>query len=97
MNAIIYPLHFHQKVERRWTCQMVDAVAALTRGSSTHGTDTCRCGHVVTAPFASTWSPPNVVNAWRCGACDARWKTMAVSAAMDERTGHLPELTCPAL
>lgn len=78
MNAIIYPLQFHQKVERRWASQAAAAASVdEMHRSCTRGTDTCQCGNVVTAPYTSAWSPPNVINTWRCSKCGARWKTVA--------------------
>lgn len=103
MNAIIYPLRFHLKSERRWaqclskaiTSKAVAAKPVISqatvptdpRHSPSHGTDTCMCGYVVTAPYASIYSPPNVVNKWHCIRCGSRWDTVDVLAGPD--TGGL--------
>lgn len=87
MNAIIYPLRFHLKSEGRWarclskaiTPKAVTSKAAMPPGprrSPSHGTDTCVCGCVVIAPYASIYSPPNVINKWHCIKCGSRWDTV---------------------
>ncbi|MCA6110518.1 hypothetical protein [Bradyrhizobium cenepequi] len=74
MSSTIYPLHFEQKFERRWASRMV---RDEPRRSPSHGTNTCICGHLITAPIRSTYSPTGVVNKWRCSACGNHWETIA--------------------
>jgi hypothetical protein len=74
MNAIIYPLHFHQRVEQRWAAKMTRDESSR---SPSRGTNTCTCGHVVTAPSRSTYAPTGVINEWQCSACGNHWETTA--------------------
>ena len=74
MSFIIYPLHFQRRFERRWASRMV---SDEPRRSASRGTNTCTCGHLVTAPVSSTYLPTGVVNEWRCSACGNDWETIA--------------------
>ena len=74
MSSIIYPLHFQRRFERRWASRMV---SDEPRRSPSRGTNTCTCGHVVTAPVRSTCLSTGAVNEWRCSACGNNWETIA--------------------
>jgi len=80
MNVLIYPLHFHRQFERRWAARVADD---WNRRSPVQGTDTCTtCGHVVTAPSASTRLPTGkVVNRWHCSVCGSAWDTFVDAPA----------------
>jgi len=78
MNAIIYPLHFQRSLESRWAARMV---RDEPRRSPSQGTDTCACGHVITAPNSSAYLPTGIVNEWGCSACGRRWDTIADTGA----------------
>lgn len=80
MPPIIYPMHISRSFEHRWSA--LCAQRALRR-SPPEGTDTCRCGYVVTAPSASFHTTMLVVNEWRCPRCVERWQTMARCAGND--------------
>jgi len=75
MDAIVYPLHVQRRFEQRWAARRV--VDDEFRRSPPQGTDTCRCGDVVTAPSHSTYTPTGVVNEWQCSACGGHWQTIA--------------------
>lgn len=78
MTAVIYPLHFQRRFERNWANRVArDAARAPARRSRPEGTDTCACGHKVTAPYSASYSAKAVVNKWHCSVCGARWKTTA--------------------
>jgi hypothetical protein len=78
MTAVIYPISFQRRFERDGAKGVAqDAGPAPARTSSPEGTDTCTCGHTVTAPYSSNYSAKTVVNKWHCSACGARWKTTA--------------------
>jgi hypothetical protein len=74
MNSIIYPLHFHRRLERRWASKMS---SEQPHRSPSRGTNSCSCGHLVTAPVSSTYLQERVVNQWQCSACGNRWETSA--------------------
>ena len=74
MSFIIYPSEFQRRSERRWASRMV---REEPRRSPSRGTNTCTCGHLVTAPVSSTYLPTGVVNEWRCSACGNAWTTIA--------------------
>ena len=79
MNAIIYPLHFQRSLESRWAARMV---RDEPRRSPSEGTDTCACGHVITAPISSTYLPTGIVNEWRghhCGYRRSFYETRSIS------------------
>ena len=78
MNAIIYPLHFQRSFESRGVARMVRDEA---HRSPSKGTNTCACGHVITAPISSTYLPTGVVNEWRCSACGRNCQTIADTGA----------------
>jgi hypothetical protein len=74
MDVIFYPLHVQRRFEQRWAARMV---RDEPRRSPPQGTHICLCGHVVTAPNSSTYTPIGVVNEWQCSACDKHWRTTA--------------------
>jgi hypothetical protein len=86
MTAIVYPIHFQRKFERRWANRV--ARYAVVRKSRPEGTDTCACGHDVTAPYSSNYTPKAVINRWHCSACGADWRT---SANVRRRVSDLSE------
>jgi len=73
MNTI-YPLHLQRNFERRWASRIV---RDEPRRSPSRGTNTCTCGHLITAPVSSTCLPLGVVNEWHCSACGKNWETIA--------------------
>ena len=75
MSAIIYPLDFHRKFERRWAA----GAQSQQRRSPPEGTDICICGHTVIAPSRATYTPGVVINHWQCARCGREWTTSAVS------------------
>ena len=77
MNSI-YPLHFQRRFERLWASRMV---RDEPRRSPSRGTNTCSCGHTITAPVSSTYSSTGIVNQWQCSACGSEWETIADGAA----------------
>lgn len=72
--GIVYPLDFERRFERRWGSRMV---RDEPRQSPSQGTNTCTCGHLITAPVSSTCSPAGVVNEWQCSDCGTNWETIA--------------------
>jgi hypothetical protein len=74
MSPIIYPLHFQRRLERSWASRMIRQEPSRL---PSRGTNTCTCGHVVTAPIRSTYLPTGVVNEWRCSACGNDWETIS--------------------
>jgi len=73
MKSITYPSHFRQQFQRT----TVAATMVEPRHSPVVGTDTCKCGYVLTAPDASTCWPLFVINEWCCSKCGERWETAA--------------------
>jgi hypothetical protein len=80
MAPINYPIHIRRNFNRRWNALFAQKAP---RNSPPEGTDTCRCGDVVTAPSASFHTTLLVVNEWRCSRCGERWQTMARCAGND--------------
>jgi len=78
MAAAIHPIYLQRKSERNSANRAVrNAGPTPRRKSRPEGTDTCTCGHVVTAPYSSNYSPKALINKWHCSACGARWRTTA--------------------
>jgi hypothetical protein len=92
MNALVYPLHFHRRFERRWAAQ---ATGDQSRRSPPQGTDTCtKCGHVVTAPSRSTHLPTGkIVNHWCCSACGNTWDTFVDSRLRNAKWRTAPSVS----
>jgi hypothetical protein len=90
MDVIIYPLHVQRRFEQRWSARMF---RDEPRRSPPQGTDTCLCGHVVTAPSSSTYTPMGVVNEWQCSACGKHWTTTADAEHSSEKPSALIRLT----
>lgn len=78
MDVLVYPLHVRRQFERRWAATVAEE---QSRRSPAEGTDTCNtCGHVVTAPSASTHLPTGrIVNHWHCSTCGNTWDTFVES------------------
>ena len=77
MSSTIYPAEITRKFEHRWVTRMADA---KTRKPPARPTDECACGHVVTAPFRSSYSVGAVINDWRCSACSLHWQSESLIA-----------------
>lgn len=72
---ITYPLDLERSFEHRWAARMA---RDWPLRSSSRGTNTCTCGHVITAPAKSSYAPSGVVvNAWHCSACGRQWDAIA--------------------
>jgi hypothetical protein len=90
MDVIIYPLHVQRRLEQRWSAR---TVRDEPRRSPPQGTDICLCGHVVSAPSSSTYTPIGVVNEWQCSACGKHWTTTADAEHSFEKPSALIRLT----
>jgi hypothetical protein len=90
MDVIIYPLLTLTKIRAPLVRQDGPRRAPPI---SAQGTDTCLCGHVVTAPSSSTYTPVGVVNEWQCSACGKHWTTTADAEHSSEKPGALIRLT----
>jgi hypothetical protein len=84
MDVIFYPLHVQRRFEQRWAARMV---RDEPRRSPPQGTDTCLCGHVVTAPSSSTYTKMGAVNEWQCSACGKHWRTTADAEKLRKKIG----------
>jgi hypothetical protein len=87
--STIYPLHFHQRVDRLWTSREKQRRSAPVFAiTDRRGDGRCECGRRATAPSMSVHVRPGLIeHHWTCSGCGRQWNSPTVvpvgSAAID--------------
>jgi hypothetical protein len=69
--SVIYPLHFHRRVDRLWTLREKHRrTAPVFATNDRRGGGRCECGRRSTAPSMSVYVRPGLIeHHWTCAGC----------------------------